>query len=82
MNKMKMLTINNDPVTRAVQKDIHTQMQAEGVENFYEYVADAIGKDTNTVRKRLRFGDWIFDEIQRIIKKTAGKNLRKLLKSM
>lgn len=82
MQKLKMLKVNDDRVTAAVQADVHGQMQREKVENFYEYTANVIGRTTNNVRTRMKRGDWSLREIELLAIKTGGKNIRKMLRTI
>lgn len=79
MKNKSMLKISVDDITLAIQKDIHLEMQRQGVENFYEFLGDVICVDPNTVRGLMKKGNWSVAHLMTIKKRIAARHLRQLL---
>lgn len=75
-----MLKISIDDITKAIQKDVHEEMQRQAVENFCEFLGEVISADPNTVRGLMKKGNWSFSHLQTIQKRIDARNLRDVLK--
>jgi hypothetical protein len=74
-----MLKISIDDITKAIQKDIHVEMQRLGTENFFEFLGEVICQDPNTARGLMKTGKWSVSHLQTIKKRIDAKNLREVL---
>lgn len=71
-----MVQVNEDGFTRAIQKDIHFEMEVRGVENFFEFAGEIMCIDPNTVRFLMKNGSWTKAHFDSILKNTRAVNLR------
>lgn len=74
-----MLKISIDDITVAIQKDVHAAMQQKGVENFFEFLGDALCVETNTARGLMKKGNWTVAHLMTIKKRINAVHLREVL---
>jgi hypothetical protein len=61
-----MLKISNDTKTKAIQRDVHAEMEARGEENFFEFLADVLCCEVNTARNLMKKGNFSAEHLFQI----------------
>lgn len=73
-----MLKISPDEVTRAIQRDLHRQMEEDGVANFFDYGAEKANCSPNTFRNLMENGNWHSDHLKAIRQNTKARYLKEV----
>ena len=75
---LEMLKISMDDVTMAIQKDIHREMETDGVCNFFDYGAEKANCSPNTFRNLMENGNWHSDHLKAIRLNTKARYLKEV----
>ena len=76
-----VLKISNDEITRAIQKDVHREMESRGVANFFDFGAEVVGGiSPNTFRNLIENGNWHKDHFESLMKQTKATHLKEVFR--
>ena len=76
-----MLKVSNDEITKAIQKDVHREMESRGVANFFDFGSEIVGGiSPNTFRNLVENGNWHKDHFENLMKNTKATHLKEVFR--